>query len=106
MLSENRYSGIVSLHGWTAMQDGDEYRYVWCAHWEIQTDKEMPVDGFRSSERWQLIAYYLGKPVMIVPGCQVAAFVMCDECPTTMRSAHAMRFFSIDRWLNRKGEKI
>ena len=99
MLKENRFSGIASFHPWIVMQDGEQYRYVWCAHWEMQTDKEMPVDGFRSSERWQLLAYYLGKPVMIVPGCQVAAFVICDECPTVKR------IFSIEGWLNKKKQK-
>ncbi len=99
MLKDNHYSAIVSLHGWTAMQDGDEYRYVFCSHWEIQTDKQMPVEGFRSTEHWQIIAYNEDRPLMIVPGCQVAAFVICDECPEVMRSAHAMRIFSLDKWI-------
>ena len=102
MLKGNRYSGIVTLDSWTAMQDGDEYRYVFCGHWEIQTDKDMPVEGFRSTERWQIIAYAKDQPVMIVPGCRVGAFVICDECPKIMRNAHAKRIFSIDIWLAAK----
>ncbi len=93
MLENKPYPGIVTLLNWTAMQDGEEYRYAWCKDWRIQTDKQMPVEGFRSSEHWQLIAYYNDKPVMLIPGCQVKAFVICDEDPAVKR------IFSIDFWM-------
>ncbi len=94
MLENKHYAGIVTLLNWTAMQDGEEYRYVYCEDCRIQTDKQMPVEGFRSSEHWQLIAYYDDKPVMVIPGCQVKAFVICDEDPAVKR------IFSIDCWMN------
>ena len=93
MLEDKPYSAVVSLHNWTILHDGEEYRYVWCANWKIQTDKQMPIEGFRSSEHWQLIALYEDKPVMIIPGCQVTGFTICNECP------FVKRLFSIDSWM-------
>jgi len=93
MLENKPYPGIVTLLNWTAMQDGEEYRYVWCGNWRIQTDKQMPIEGFRSSEHWQLIAHHEDKPVMLIPGCQVVGFTICDEAPIVNR------IFDIDTWM-------
>ena len=46
------------------------------------TDIEMPVKGFRSSERWQLIALASNTDVIAVfPGCQVKAWIKCSVSP-------------------------
>ena len=55
-LKEGGASGTVRLAEWQMDNNGDEYIYFWCKDWRIITDKDMPLEGFRSSEKWQLIA--------------------------------------------------
>ena len=46
------------------------------------TDAEIPVERFRSSERWQLIAISSNSDVLAVfPGCQVKAWIYCKIAP-------------------------
>ena len=95
MLKKTDYEGIVTLNGFIAMQNGEEYRYLWSSDWRIQTDKQMPIENFRSSEHWQMIAHWGGDPVVVIPGCQVNAFVICDY-------PKVPRVFSIDHWMETK----
>ncbi len=61
--------------------DGKRYRSVFCKHWQIVTDKEIPIANFRSTERWTVFGRVNGKIKMILPGCKVDGFFACDECP-------------------------
>ncbi len=71
--------GVVRLLNWTIMPDGESYINIWCANWEIITDKMMPVDGFKSSEKWQLAAVLNGEVVLFIPGCQVKGWVRVEN---------------------------
>lgn len=77
------FSGVITLGGWTMMPDGRIYEYVYCAKWEIRTDKQFPVDGFRSSEKWQLFGIVNDKIKCIIPGCQVNGWVFCGANPNS-----------------------
>lgn len=71
-------SGVISVNDWTMAHDGQEYRYFFCNRWRIVTDKETMIEGFRSSEKWQLHALSEdGVLLAVFPGCQVKAFVFC-----------------------------
>lgn len=77
-------AGIVTLANWTMCPDGHTYLYIWCPAWRVTTDadlgEEIGVDKLRSSERWQLIGVGVGGEIRIViPGCQVKAFVPCER---------------------------
>ena len=75
-------SGLISVINWTMAPDGHKYLYFWASRWQIITDAEMPVKGFRSSERWQLIAVSSNSDVLAVfPGCQVKAWMRCEAPP-------------------------
>ncbi len=75
-------AGIVTVSNWTMSPDGDTYLYFWCDNWFIATDKMMPISGFRSTEKWTLIAMGKDKRVsMMFPGCQVKAFLACSSPP-------------------------
>lgn len=70
--------GVISVVNWTMTPTGETFLYFWCADWQVITDK-MISDGFRSSERWQLLARDRGGDIVAVfPGCQVKAFVRGD----------------------------
>jgi hypothetical protein len=76
-------SGIVSLSNWTMMPDGDTYLYVWCDRWEIITDGQVPVENFRSAEKWQLLAVAGGEVLAVVPGCQVKGWAFAARPPAS-----------------------
>ena len=69
-------------------QPGDELNlYFYCDRWEIITDKTIPIDGFRSSERWQLAAMDIqGNTLALFPGCQIKAWLSCKSMPPTTES--------------------
>ena len=74
--------GIISVINWTMAPDGDKYLFFWSHRWQIITDVDVPVEHFRSSERWQLIAVSSNSEVLAVfPGCQVKAWVYCEVPP-------------------------
>ena len=67
--------GVITVLNWTMAPTGESFLYFWCAHWQIMTDK-MIGDGFRSSERWQLLARDInGEILAVFPGCQVKGFI-------------------------------
>ena len=67
--------GIVSCE-WVMGPDGDQKQYFFCSRWEIITNAIMPIEGFRSSEKWQLIARNArGHVVALIPGCKVRGFM-------------------------------
>ena len=77
-------SGVVTLCVWTMAPDGQKYLYAFCRNWAISTDKTFPVEGFRSTEKWQLIGRNQdGQVVAVIPGCQVKAFMACDKRPAS-----------------------
>jgi len=76
-------AGVVSLTNWFMSPTGELYNYFWCKNWLITTDKDFPVDGLRTSERWQLLGMVGGRTDMIIPGCQVKAWIRCDTPPPT-----------------------
>lgn len=78
----NSGPGIVTVDVWTMAQDGEEYRYFWCRDWRVITDKQVPIEGFRSTEKWQLLAMSGSRMLAMLPGCQVKAWVSCGETPT------------------------
>ena len=78
-LEFNNTNGVVRLANWTIMPNGEEYLNVWCKRWEIVTDRMMPVEGFKSSEKWQLAAMVDDKVVLFIPGCQVKGWTRIDD---------------------------
>ncbi len=75
-------AGIITLVNWTLAPDGDKYLFFWSSFWAVLTDSDIPVDKFRSSERWQLAAISeVGEVIAIFPGCQVKAWIQCAEPP-------------------------
>ena len=76
-------SGLVTLTDWMFMPDGQSYKAVWAERWEIVPDNAMPVDGFRSSEHWQLAAVVENDVLLLVPGCKVGAWAYCPAAPDT-----------------------
>ena len=77
-----RSNGVITVGTWILAPDGRMYQYFWCQRWEVLTDQQLPVDGFRSSERWQLFAVSAeGKPVAVFPGCQVKGWLACEQPP-------------------------
>ena len=80
---EDSIAGLVTVMNWTMAPDGEKYLFFWASHWQIMTDLDMPIDGFRSSERWQLIALTSNSDVLAVfPGCQVKAWIRCETPPS------------------------
>jgi len=74
--------GIVTTTDWIYAEDGQQRKAFFCHRWEIKTDAEMPIEGFRSSERWSLFAIDVkGNVRMIIPGCKVIAFVSAKRAP-------------------------
>lgn len=76
-------SGVVSVCEWTMGPGGDEYRYFWFSEWRIVTDEQIAkaVPGFRSHERWGMLAERDGEVLCVLPGCRVTGFVRCEEAP-------------------------
>lgn len=80
--NQNR-AGIVTVNAWTMAADGNNYLYFWSDDWRIFTDKDMPIDGFRSTEHWQLLAFIGCECVALFPGCQVKAWIASTAPPQT-----------------------
>ena len=77
-------SGVVTLSTWLMAPDGQKYLYMFCRNWDILTDKMFPIEGFHSTEKWQLIGKNKdGKAMAIIPGCQVKGFLACDKYPNS-----------------------
>ena len=76
--------GIVTVSNWTMAADGGKYLHFFCREWEIITDADMPIEKFRSSEKWQLIAKVDGVPMGLFPGCQVKGFIAANKVPPGM----------------------
>ena len=82
--------GIVKSETWIMNCEGDESLYVWSPRWEVITDKgiseRLGIEGFRSSEKWQLLGYdEKGTLRIVLPGCQVKSWLACEKQPTTKR---------------------
>lgn len=91
-LDSFRRIGVITAANWTMAPDGETYMYFWCANWRVTTDKEFG-DGFRSSERWQLLARDLGGTVLAVfPGCQVKGFSVCHRDSVAAQRPNVYRF--------------
>lgn len=73
--------GVVTVADWTMATNGKRYICFWCGHWRVVPDKQMPIDGFKSSEKWTLFAIVDGDVVMAIPGCQIKAWVRSDKSP-------------------------
>ena len=71
--------GVITLIEWTMMPDGELYKYLWGENWRVVTDKETGIEGFRSSEKWQLHGGRTGS--VVIPGCQVKGFARCSPPP-------------------------
>ncbi len=72
-------AGVITVSNWTMAADGETYLYFWSDNGFVATDKMMPIEGFRSTEKWTLIA--IGKDeraMMMFPGCKVKGFVACS----------------------------
>lgn len=79
---EDSVPGLVTVINWTMAPDGNKYLFFWAPRCQIMTDAEIPVDRFRSSERWQLVAISRDSEVLAVfPGCQVKAWIRCEKSP-------------------------
>ena len=74
---------IVTVSNYTMCPDGLVYLYLWCADWRVVIDREL-MEGFRSSERWQLHAIVDDELVAALPGCQVKAVVRSERPPSAI----------------------
>ena len=79
--------GVITTKDWVVDDMGISRRSFFADMWRIVTDNDMPIDGFRSSEKWSAIAYKYNADAdvfefaAIIPGCQVLGFVATDERP-------------------------
>ena len=70
---------IITVSEWIMTPKGERYLYFFCSIWKIIPDKSMPVEGFRSSEHWQLFAMSdQDKILAVFPGCQIKAWFYCS----------------------------
>ena len=80
-------SGVITVVNWTMASNGLRYLFFYCDRWEIITDSMFPIDGFRSSEHWQLAAMDSnGNTLALFPGCQVKAWIFCESIPKHQES--------------------
>ena len=80
--AEHSVSGVISVVNWTMAPDGQRYMFFWSPRWQVITDDQIPINNFRSSERWQLVAVTQTSEVLAVfPGCQVKAWIRCNVPP-------------------------
>ncbi len=83
-------AGVVTLLQWTMMPDGATYMHLWARSWEVVTNKDTGIDGFKSVERWHLVSRDArGVPLVIIPGCQVKGFAACDKNPSLKAGSQA-----------------
>lgn len=76
-------AGVIQLLQWTMMSDGTNYMNVWAKSWRVITNKASGIDGLRTSDRYHIAAYGPdGKIRILIPGCQVKAFVACEKNPS------------------------
>ena len=81
-IPEESAMGVITVLNWTLAPDGRRYLYFWARRWQVITDADIPVEHFRSSEKWQLIAVGAkGEVLALFPGCQVKAWIGCAEAP-------------------------
>ena len=73
--------GVVTVAEWTMAPDGARYRHFWSDKWRVVPDKDMPVEGFKSSEKWTLFGLRGDRVVLAVPGCQVKGWYRCHNPP-------------------------
>ena len=75
-------AGIVKVADWQMVRNGQKHIYFWCRRWEVLTDADIPVDKFRSSERWTLAAVDAdGRVLALFPGCQVKGWIALTTPP-------------------------
>ena len=79
--------GVVTTKEWTCDQFGLNRRAFFADRWEIKTDAQMPIENFKSSERWSVAGYRYDphtdqmELVALFPGCQILGFVKAEEVP-------------------------
>lgn len=73
--------GVVTLSTWTMTPEGGTAMYLWCANWVVVPDKAMPVEGFKSTEKWTLFGIVNGRVRIAIPGCQIKAWMYTMKCP-------------------------
>jgi hypothetical protein len=77
-------TGVISLTQWCMAPDGMQYIYFFHDAWKILTDKNMPVEDFRSAERWSLAAYKNHEIIALFPGCKITGYIKCDRKPVDL----------------------
>lgn len=87
--------GVITIVEWTMCPDGLVYRHLYSPRWMIITDKQFPVDGFRSTEKWQIVAIIDDEIVCVIPGCQVKAYVKCKTPPMTSPNSASIYSFGL-----------
>ena len=78
-------AGIITTNEWLMMPNGCQYKHFWCDQWKIITDKQMPIEGFKSAEKWSLFACPKDKSdqaEVVIPGCRVAGWCHTGQAPT------------------------
>jgi len=93
------FSGVLTLHNWTMMADGQVYQYVFASQWEIVPDKHveerLSLGRFRSQEGFSVVGYGDGPdPLVWIPGCQVKGWAYCEQSPQ-VHGAHAVYDLSV-----------
>ncbi len=88
---------IVTSAQWLLAPDGNRYLYFYSRKWKVVTDKCMPINGFRSTEKWSLVAYDRQDNVLaIIPGCQVKGILYADERPPELLNEPSGRAYEFE----------
>ena len=74
-------AGVVTVGEWVLMPDGEVHKYLWCENWMVVTDKMVPLEKFKSSEKWSLVGIAYGEIAVWIPGCVVKGFAACEKMP-------------------------
>lgn len=89
--------GIVTTKDWMYTTTGDMKKAFWSRKWFIVTDAQMPIENFKSTEKWTLIGVDTNNEiVMLIPGCMVAGFVSCKTPPVNVGNIEVIE----NRWIN------
>lgn len=74
--------GLVTTRNWLITPDGGQNHAFWCAEWLLKTDKDLDLAGFKSADRWVMIAMQGQEVLAIIPGCEVIGYMLCSLPPS------------------------
>lgn len=86
---QGKFPGVVCTTDWRTAPDGDQYRTFWSPSWQMLTEAQAAKDlGLSESTfcserdtKWALVAIVGSEVVMVLPGCEVKAWIKTAACP-------------------------